>query len=193
MDSLTQYFLKAVDSSTGMVSPYLNDDQLEQLNKLCGWLKQNDTTIIYSTLGAITLTTLYLFSGSNSSSKKSKKHRKSHKVKIKKEKVIPVDPIQQGKEIIAFVKKELNETYVPLVEQLEMDVEAENTSTEPREPVSYKQSTQYRKLFLNETLLALLLKLDGVTTELRTERKAAVKEIQMFLRRVDALKIKETR
>lgn len=189
MDALIPHFVNLVDKSADIVSPLLNEAQVEQLDKLCGWLKQNDSTVIYSTLGALVFTTLYLISGTSSDSKKSPKSKRTPKIKIKKVKTIPVDPIKQGLQIIKTVKAELDEKYIALVETLEKDVAAENAGVETKEPVSYKDSTQYRKLFLNETLLALLLKLDEVTADLRTERKAAVKEIQTLLKRVDAIKV----
>lgn len=192
MDFVTSYYVNAVDKGASLASQYLNDEQLYQLNNLCDWLKKHDTTVIYSTLGAVTLGTLYLLSGSKKGPKEIKKASKPRRVKIKKEKIVKVDPIQHGKDTIAEVKKQLYEVYVPLLEQLEKDIEDENSSESPKKPVSYKESTQYRKLFLNESLLALLLKLDGVTAELRTERKAAVKELQSYLKRVDALQVSDT-
>ncbi|TID29765.1 hypothetical protein CANINC_001683 [Pichia inconspicua] len=191
MDSVVLYYVNALDKGVSLVSPYLNGKQLRQLDEICVWLKQHDKTVLYSTVGAVTLGTLYLLLGTKRRPRRSEKNNLSRKVKIKKEPSVKVDPIQSGKETIATTRKQLYDVYAPLVEQLEEDVASERENGLQQKPTSYKESTEYRKLFLNESLLNLLLKLDGVTPELRSERKAAVKELQNYLKRVDAIRLRE--
>lgn len=198
MDSALPYFYTAVDGVADILTPYISQDKLDQV---CLFLKQNDKTIIWSTLGALTLGTLFLASSGSSNGKKNKRKsagsKKSYKVKIKKEKVIPVDPIKFSYDTIKSVKEELNNNFIPQVDQLEKDVIAEvetfkNDTATDKTSHSYKDSTSYRYLFLSESLLKLLMRLDGVEPngieDVRAQRKAAIKEVQKQCKRVDALK-----
>lgn len=198
VDTIVPYFYKAIDKLAEYLSPYVNENQL---NETCLWLKENDKAIILSTFGAITFATLYLtLSGENS--KKGKDRRKrSYKVKIKKEKVIPVDPIKLAYDTIKNVKEELTNTYIAQVDKLEQDVLEENKlksegklqSTDEKPQIPYKESTKYRYLYLNESLLKLLMRLDSVEPngieDIRMQRKAAIKEVQIQCKRLDNIKL----
>lgn len=200
MDIVIPYFHKALDVVVEVLSPYVDK---KQLDISCVWLRQNDRTVILSTLGALTLATLYFsLSGGKSGDKKGKgdksRERKSYKVKVKKEKVIPVDPVVQAYKTITDVKNQLQETFIPQVDKLEQDVEAERNSSSPIDPTNsgekksnYKDSTQYRFLYLNESLLKLLMRLDAIepngVEDIRKQRKATINEVQVQCRRLDAL------
>lgn len=200
MDIVIPYFHKALDVVVEVLSPYVDK---KQLDISCVWLRQNDRTVILSTLGALTLATLYFsLSGGKSGGKKGKgdksRERKSYKVKVKKEKVIPVDPVVQAYKTITDVKNQLQETFIPQVDKLEQDVEAERNSSSPIDPTNsgekksnYKDSTQYRFLYLNESLLKLLMRLDAIepngVEDIRKQRKATINEVQVQCRRLDAL------
>lgn len=198
MESVVPYFDKTIDTLAGLLAPYVDD---KQLDKACLWLKENDTTVIVSTFGALTLATVYFLSGGKSDQDgrrrgKSYNGRRSYKVKVKKEKVVPVDPVKQAYDIIADVKQELQNTYIPQVDKLEQDVKAEknpgSTKTATEKKPTYKDSTEYRQLYLNESLLKQLMRLDGIepngVEDIRCQRKATIKEVQVQCRRLDALK-----
>lgn len=191
MDTVIPYFHKVIDYTADFASPHIPS---EQLDKICLWLKENDESLIWS-LGALTLATLIYVvgsSGSNTEKRNKKKQvKRSHKVKIKKEKIIPIDPIKLSYDTINSVKSELDTVFIPQVDQLEKDVALE-TETGENLDGAYKESTEYRYLYLNEALLKLLMRMDGVEPngieEIRTKRKAVIKEIQVQCKRVDALK-----
>ena len=203
MESVVPYFNKTIDTLADLLAPYVDD---KQLDKVCLWLKENDKAVIVSTFGALTLATLYLSLAGGESGKagsrrgKSHNERRSYKVKVKKEKVVPVDPVKQAYDTIADVKQELQSTYIPQVDKLEQDVEAEksisgstnSSGTAAEKKSAYKNSTEYRYLYLNESLLKQLMRLDGIepngVEDIRSQRKATIKEVQVQCRRLDALK-----
>lgn len=223
MDVMVPYLYNSIDKAASLASPYVSPEKLDQV---CRWLKQHDEAVLYSTLGALVLGTLYLASSGNDKTKKRSKKpssKKSYQVKVKKEKVVPVDPVKQSYDTINSVKDELKNVFTPQVDQLEKDVERElagkkeiegkknkhkkkkagsknklkeHTSNEAPEGAaktsSYKDSTKYRYLYLNEALLKLLMRLDGVETQgiedIRVQRKATIKLVQEQCKRVDALK-----
>lgn len=244
IDPVVPYFYKAIDVFAEFVSPYVNE---HQLNETCKWLKENDKAIILSTVGAITFASIYLLiSGKDTrKSKKNKKknnskgEKKSYQVKVKKEKVIPVDPVKLAYDTIKNVKEELENQYISQVDKLEKDIELEQEAKKAAELASkaksksnlkskskkskksksnnsitkkieeeeeeqqpivedtprtipYKETTKYRYLYLNECLLKLLMSLDGVEPngieDIRAQRKAAIKEVQVQCKRLDAIK-----
>lgn len=200
MDSLIPYYNSAVDSIADVLAPYVSQKQLDDSIE---FLKDNDKNAILITAGALAMATLYIISGGNTKkNKKNKQSSKSRKVKIKKEKVIPVDPIKFAYDTINKVKRELQETFIPQIDKLEQDVAIERNGNN-QESVkkddnrissssSYKEGTEYRQLYLNESLLKLLMNLDSVETQgiedIRTQRKATIKEVQVQCKRIDALK-----
>lgn len=204
MDSLIPYYNSAVDSIADVLAPYVSQKQLDDSIE---FLKDNDKNAILITAGALAMATLYIISGGNTKkNKKNKQSSKSRKVKIKKEKVIPVDPIKFAYDTINKVKRELQETFIPQIDKLEQDVAIERNgnnqesvkkddnriSSPSSSSSSYKEGTEYRQLYLNESLLKLLMNLDSVETQgiedIRTQRKATIKEVQVQCKRIDALK-----
>lgn len=206
VDTVVPYFYKAIDKLAEYLSPYVNENQLSET---CLWLKENDRVVVLSTFGALTIATLYLTLSGKSSKKGKDKRKRSYKVKIKKEKVIPVDPIKLAYDTIKNVKEELTNTYIAQVDKLEHDVLAENKhksdeksnnksnkkseTTDEKPQIPYKESTKYRYLYLNEVLLKLLMRLDSVEPngieDIRMQRKAAIKEVQSQCKRLDSIKL----
>ncbi|CAI8505009.1 unnamed protein product [Pichia kudriavzevii] len=91
MDVMVPYLYNSIDKAASLASPYVSPEKLDQV---CRWLKQHDEAVLYSTLGALVLGTLYLASSGNGKTKKRSKKpssKKSYQVKVKKEKVVPVD------------------------------------------------------------------------------------------------------
>jgi HSP70 co-chaperone SNL1 len=201
MDTVIPHFYKAIESTADVLSPYIAQ---ETLDKTCAWLKEHDTTVIWSTLGALVVGTLFIASGGSGSGKrvgKKGKQEKKFKLKIKKQPVIKIDPVTKSYDTIGEVNKELATVFIPQVEKLEADIALEKETGRPIEVSSYKEGTEYRYLYLQEALLKLLMGLDGVDPQLlsdsvsdairsdiRYQRKAAVKAVQAQCKRVDALK-----
>lgn len=157
-----------------------------------------DSTAVALAVGGV-LATLYvgltLFGPSPKNT-----NSKPQRVKVKKEKVIPKDPVKEAHKTIKYVLEELKDTITPEIEKLEADVATEQNGGK-LENDSYKNKTKYRYLFLNETILKMLIRLDGVDphtfgdnvseeikSEIRDKRKTAVKAVNLQDKRLQKLK-----
>lgn len=194
MESIVPYFYKAVDSASDALAPYLTAHQLDQLDHACLWMKENDRTVLYSTLGAVVLGGLFLLGGSGGKGRRRKKGHKKFKLKIKPAPPkVKLDPMQS----IDAVLKKLEAELVPQVDRLDADVAT--GSGAGGEKVPYKETSHYRRMYLQETLLRELISLDGVEGEgaeeyvqkVRAARKAAVKAVQVQLARLDRIPVQQ--
>lgn len=214
VDTVVPYFYHAVDKLREILAPFMAEDQLD---RVCLWLKEHDRGVIVSTAAALAAATIYVALGGSGSggsggggrgkrTKRAKGKLRPRPVKIKKQPVVaPVDPVERAHTTLRTCEEQLEQMYVPAVDKLESDLadlSAAATSAsaaaaaDPPSSGSYKESTQYRALFLNEALLKLLMQLDGVEPcgsveqagEIRAARKAAVRAVQAQCARLDALK-----
>ncbi|GMM30162.1 hypothetical protein DAMA08_029070 [Martiniozyma asiatica (nom. inval.)] len=103
------------------------------------------------------------------------------------------------KETIDQVMKKFNELYLPLVislkstvvERLDQLQHEEFNADNLKDGKSYKDALQYQALYLEESLLKLIMTLDGVEhngdEEIKNERKKAIKIVQAGHNEVDNL------
>lgn len=200
MDGVQNQILQLVEKAEKLMSPLLNSELFDATH-LSEWLKEHSDAAILVTVGALLAGTFYVANGGKSGKKGKGGQEKKFKLKIKKQPVIPVDPVKKSYDTINEANKELESVFIPQVNRLEEDVAKERETGKPLEFSSYKESTEYRFLYLGETLLKLLMRLDGVDPQLlgdsvsdavradiRHRRKETVKAVQAQCKRVDALK-----
>lgn len=101
---------------------------------------------------------------------------------------------------IDAVLRDFDTEFLPLIGKLKSVVVERITAVQTEQPIadqtgrSYKDALEYQAKFLEEGLLKLIMRLDGVETgqdgDLKTRRKAAVKALQTGHREVDNLSVK---
>lgn len=176
----------------------------EDADKITKFISDNRQQICIG-LGAIALLALtnsILGGGSKKSKKRRRKHKKKHHHHKDKSESVHLTPEQSAKLQITKVLDEFESEYVPKIEKLFDRVEqSENDLKDPKSAekhrakigtVSYKQTYRYQYLFFNESLLKLLMRLDGVqvsgNAKLRAERKEGIQHIQKYCKKLDSFK-----
>lgn len=165
-------------------------ESLEGFNAV-DYLHENPTTVLV-TMGCLTFGSILAYVCTQPSPKPVPKRR--FKPTVKK---VVLTPTQ----LIDSVLNEFNTDFVPLIGKLKTTVveritELQSLEGEPEkvETGNYRDALEYQAKYLEESLLKLIMKLDGVETgedvELKTNRKAAVKALQMGHREVDNLSVK---
>lgn len=154
------------------------------------FLHENPTTVLV-TVGCLTLGSIIGYALTQPGKPAQKKKR------VKPVKKIILTPQQT----IDAVLSEFETTFLPLIGKLKTTVveritEVQGEGTIEQDPRSYKEALEYQAKYLEESLLKLIMRLDGVETsedaELKSRRKAAVKTLQVGHREVDNLNTKIT-
>ena len=145
-----------------------------------------------ATVGAVGVLSLFVFnpfggSGNSSNVKKSKKNTK----RVVKRTIPKYEPIIKkeltDEEKVVEVKRKFNEEYKKDAEQILQSFDKNN------------EKDVYKKAFLGEMLMKLLLELDSIDVsqmedlekknKLKEGRKNTIHEIQGYLKQIDALKV----
>ena len=144
-------------------------------------------------------------SGTGNSKRVKKKRRKHHKHKHKTETRAKIDPIEISRHQINTAMNEFDTEFLPKLNTLLSRVEEREDAicgpdAESNKKLlikaaserSYKDAFQYQRLYFNEQLLKLIMRLDSIDTQgqinLRNTRKQGIKRIQGALDRLDSYK-----
>ena len=149
------------------------------------------------------------FGGRNSNTKnrkkRKKKRRKHHKHNQKAGTTAKIDPIELAQLQIRNVMNEFDTEFLTKLNSLLARVEEREEAIrgpdaksnkelliKAASECSYKDAFQYQRLYFNEHLLKLVMRLDSIDTQgnanLRQQRKEGVKLIQRTLDKLDSYK-----
>lgn len=183
----------------------------EDADRVITFIKQHQKNIVTG-LGILTVyilgKALFKFGNSgtgNSKRVKNKKRRKHHKHKHKTETRAKIDPIEISRHQISAAMNEFDSEFLPKLNSLLSRVEEREEAISGPDAesnkkllikaateCSYKDAFQYQRLYFNEQLLKLIMRLDSIDTQgqinLRNTRKQGIKRIQGALDRLDSYK-----
>ncbi|QPG75107.1 hypothetical protein FOA43_002448 [Brettanomyces nanus] len=179
----------------------------EDAEKVVTFLEDNQQRVLIGVSAVAAMLLVRMVSGGgkkvkeNSQSRRKKKHHKHRKHKNKQQQsvteALKLDPVDISKLEISTIMREFDNKYEPKIRAfLEKIEERETSKTSKRTDtsVSYKEAFQYKYLYFNESLLKLLMRLDGVETlgkeELRIGRKTCIKKIQEECNKLDRYKVR---